>query len=1233
MTTTDRSFFFYKPIAFFVFFIVILSLNAYAGDIDPSGYQPLEGNQFFLLTDSSFTSGEQATVRLEIAGRPEYFLNVDGVDVVVYRVPDPIDFLKQQKNLHRPKTGGIYRGEGLANAVNYLWDSWYKKSRLAWQKIFSYKARKTVTEHAPILKQTPAHTYHTKFENNPRFEKLKGFEFVEQFRYPIWQAKPIGPPKGVRLSGSSSGFIEPKKGNIYIPIGRREPGLYLVEAIIGKFRANTLVFVSDTVAITKISSKQLLIWTVNKNTGIPGPNSTILLTDGVGTLKSGITDNEGILIMQKKNPERSYVIGEDAQGGVFISENFYYDSEIYDAKIYMFTDRPLYKPGDTVYLKLMGRIFESSKTSAPLISAPVRMTVIDPHGTPIIVKSFDVGQEFAAGDTSFTLPELAASGGYAVNLEYEGKTYTSAFRVAQYTKPHYEIDVVLEKENLKTGEPIRGKIQLTYPSAKPVAQARVTLSVRTQKLSMVAGEIKYLGHFPLKLAENQYTASEQGVVEFELPAAEDPSRYVLRVLSIDNASYRVTATKEILIEAGLTAFSITSDKMFSKVGKKVVFTLKQESSFDSAQDDRSVSDVSIPSLWQAIRLEDQSVISGEIKSAKHDFSIAFAKSGSYTIYVKNAAGVLLGSVNHWVEGAELTGTPGSISIVLDKRTYKIGETAKALILFSEKVDQALLTMERDKVELYGLMNGNPPLTPPGRGMNPPLTPPRRGIVPHASSLAPEWITLKRESEYQWKASIPITEAHSPNITFSIAYVLNGNYVFQNKGIKVEIPTIDIAFKPNLLEYYPGEKVIVDVKTTLDGSAVEAALTIGVVDEMIYVLQPEIAPSISDFFYHRRRNQVRTSSSLTFHTYDVAVPASGEHPGPGSYNERPLKLRERPRREEIDTALWLATLKTDESGHAQFSFTMPDSLTRWRITGRAMSKDGLVGQKTAYLKSSKDFYLKWTGPKVFRRSDQPAIHLVAFNLLVKPTPTDVTFFVEEQGEKRKQALTLQPGSNYIDVDLKRLRPGYIKTGLLIDDKPYDELETKISVVPDQWLSAQTEAFEIMEKTTVIDIPEESFNVRLSLSQGISEGFLKVADRLIEYPYGCVEQTSSRLIPLSLAFQYMKQLSLSPRVVARLSNLLEDNRLRLVRMAGPDATFGWWGNMTGESTFMTAYAYYADWHAANVLGLKLPSQHWENLLEVYKNTSANESLLTNTIALWLATEIGLPTRTLFEGQDLR
>ncbi|CAH2933779.1 MAG: UPF0192 protein YfaS [uncultured Paraburkholderia sp.] len=43
----------------------------------------------------------------------------------------------------------------------------------------------------------------------------------------------------------------------------------------------------------------------------------------------------------------------------------------------------------------------------------------------------------------------------------------------------------------------------------------------------------------------------------------------------------------------------------------------------------------------------------------------------------------------------------------------------------------------------------------------------------------------------------------------------------------------------------------------------------VVDEMVYVLQPEIAPNIVDFFYHPRRNNVRTSSSLSFISYDLA----------------------------------------------------------------------------------------------------------------------------------------------------------------------------------------------------------------------------------------------------------------------------------------------------------------------------------------------------------------------------
>jgi uncharacterized protein YfaS (alpha-2-macroglobulin family) len=64
-------------------------------------------------------------------------------------------------------------------------------------------------------------------------------------------------------------------------------------------------------------------------------------------------------------------------------------------------------------------------------------------------------------------------------------------------------------------------------------------------------------------------------------------------------------------------------------------------------------------------------------------------------------------------------------------------------------------------------------------------------------------------------------------------------------------------------------------------------------------------------------------------------------------------------------------------------------------------------------------------------------------------------------------------------------------------------------------------------------------------------------------------------------------------------------------------------------MTAYAYYADWHAARVLGVTLPPEHWTRLLEVYRVRGGGEPLLHRTLAVWFMSEIGLPTKTLVDG----
>ena len=120
-------------------------------------------------------------------------------------------------------------------------------------------------------------------------------------------------------------------------------------------------------AVSKIAGGELLVWTADKHQGTPVANAKLLWSDGLGVMTSGNTDAQGLLRLGHASPERSYVIGEDADGGVFVSENFYYDSEIYDTKLYAFTDRPLYRPGDWVEVKIVGREFKNARDSVCLL--------------------------------------------------------------------------------------------------------------------------------------------------------------------------------------------------------------------------------------------------------------------------------------------------------------------------------------------------------------------------------------------------------------------------------------------------------------------------------------------------------------------------------------------------------------------------------------------------------------------------------------------------------------------------------------------------------------------------------------------------------------------------------------------------------------------------------------------------------------------------------------------------
>lgn len=1152
----------------------------------PSNYRPITGEEFFLLAESSFGSDEQASVRLEVQRNSGELEEYGGVDIAIYRVPDPMAFLRAQNNLHRIKVPAKPRQEGMANMLMLSWDKVWANIRFAWKRLFSSSARLATTEAAPELRTSPEIFQPTRLRHPAPFAPLSGLTLTDRFRYPVHMAKPIASPAATKLEGSSSEFITNSEGNVRVPLGKRAPGLYLVEAYIGQHRAVTVVFVSDSVAVTKNAAGEMLVWTAHRKSGAPVADTEVAWTDGVGVLKSGRTGADGVVRLAASSPETSYVYGVDSAGGVFISENFYHDSEIYNAKIYAVTDRPLYRPGDLVQVKFLGREFKNARHSEPVASGDIDLTVVDPAGTEILSRKIKYDAAKGA-EADFRLPPAAQAGGWELVFAKGDDRYGAAFRVADYVKPHFEVDVVLDKAEFKTKEAVTGRIRLAYPDGKPVANALVRLTARAQALTMVEGELRYGGQFPVAIKADELTTGSDGSVSFSLPPAEDPSRYILSLLAQDGAAYRVRFSKEVLIERGATLWQLAAPANFSAPGDSVDFRFAPQGAGTPA---------GRPVRWETIRLENRERREGSLPEQGDTARLSFAEPGSYTVSLRDAKGNLLAATSHWVSGAGMKVVPGSVEIVFDKERYQAGETAHALITFPEPVSNALLTLERDQVDAHALLNG------------------KAG-----------WLSVQQVAPAQWRAEIPVKEEYGPNITFSVLYLNNGDYVFQNKGLRVAVPAVEVAIRPARARYAPGETVTMEVETRVGGRPVPAQVTLGVVDEMIYVLQPEIAPSIGNFFYHPRRNNVRTAVSLSFIGYDLArLPAQGTAPVRRSPSERGVKVLERPRRDDTDTAAWWPSLATGQDGKASVSFRMPDALTRWRITARAMTAAGVVGQQTGYVESHKDFYAKWTGPATFRRGDQPSATVVAFNQT--GAEAKVQLAVNGGGLAVNRELTLRPGANTIPLPLERPVGGDVEISLLQGGKKVDSVRQAIAVLPGGWLSERAVAVDVKGAETRLALPADARDVRVSLAQGAAAQFARIADDLMEFSWGCVEQTSSRLLPLSLAYRGLP--ADSPRL-RELSQTLASQRLRLVQMAGPEAVFGWWGPATAGSAWLTAYAYYADWHASRALGLRLPAEHWRQTLEAYSRHAGKEALPLRALSVWFMSEMALPVRTLVEG----
>ncbi|MGT2489547.1 hypothetical protein ACU4GD_00750 [Cupriavidus basilensis] len=117
----------------------------------------------------------------------------------------------------------------------------------------------------------------------------------------------------------------------------------------------------------------------------------------------------------------------------------------------------------------------------------------------------------------------------------------------------------------------------------------------------------------------------------------------------------------------------------------------------------------------------------------------------------------------------------------------------------------------------------------------------------------------------------------------------------------------------------------------------------------------------------------------------------------------------------------------------------------------MSGDGMVGQRTASIRSGQGLYLKWTGPQRYRAEDAPRIDMVAFNQGEQEVAADLV--VIGAGLNVNQSVALKRGANYVRLPVSQsvLQSGVVNAEIKVQGKTVDRLQTTLTVEPTGWLS--------------------------------------------------------------------------------------------------------------------------------------------------------------------------------------
>ena len=249
-------------------------------------------------------------------------------------------------------------------------------------------------------------------------------------------------------------------------------------------------------------------------------------------------------------------------------------------------------------------------------------------------------------------------------------------------------------------------------------------------------------------------------------------------------------------------------------------------------------------------------------------------------------------------------------------------------------------------------------------------------------------------------------------------------------------------------------------------------------------------------------------------------------GPGAGGAAPL-VEPTVRTQFADTALWVAAIETAKDGTAEVELDMPENLTTWRIKVWGMGRGTKVGEGLTDVVTRKDLIIRLQAPRFFVQKDEVVLSANVHNYLKTKKSVQVELALgggtlePVDAATLRQTVEIEPnGEARVDWRVRVLDEGQATVTMkALSDEESDAMEQSFPCFIHGMLKMDAYSGVIRTKDEsgkfAVTVPAErrpkQTRLEVRYSPTLAGAMVDALPYLVDYPYGCTEQTLNRFLP--------------------------------------------------------------------------------------------------------------------------